>query len=623
MLQGLPNIVNNRSTHWLLFIVIGIVLYGFTLNYPFVFDDRIYILGNPLLKDTDAFLNLFDIDEFIDIYLNKVTNQDLAVSFVLRPMTYLSFHLNTLFFGINTAGFRAFNIAIHIANAILLYQLLLSLIQRRNDLPQSLSRLTIPFFSAMFFLVHPLQTQSVTYITQRFTSMATLFYLVTMLLYLRSTEEIAGNARRYFYAGSIVTLTMGLLTKEIVFTAPIALLMLEVILLRRPWRGAIKRLAPHFLCMSIIPLQVIRVSAELSDTNNLISSATDIVGGIYSRSDYAITQIRAILSYIRLLLLPYNQNFDPDYPLYRSLLHPEIILSIIIWSLIMMAGVSLLRRKDRNVCIDLSVFSIFWFPLAISVSSSFVPLSDLMFEHRSYLPSVAFFIGSNAFLFNAVADSGVYRQKIVTGVLCLLLVIYGGLTIHRNHAYSRRITLWQDTVTKNPKKSRPYFSLGNSYLDKNRFEEAITCFDKSLALDPLNVNAYESLGSAYLLTGKPQKAIELYEEYLRFLPPVKKILMNLALAYSESGRYQDAVNTIMLVLPSSGSDARLLGFISEMNLRIGRLEMARKYYSHALEADLNDTTVDLSAMLDFLKEQIIEATGRNSSSPLRRDRLTN
>jgi len=606
------HLLSFRSVQHFMLILLGFALYFFTLNYPFVFDDRIYILGNPLLADPNAFLKYFELDEFIDVYLNRLSYPDLATSFILRPLAYLSFHVNYLVGGASPAGYRLVNIAIHIANALLLNQILQSIINHRTVAAKYEIKIAIPFFASLLFLVHPLQMQSVTFITQRFTSFVAFFYLTSILLYIQSRIAANTAVRKWYYAGSIIALIAGLLTKESVITLPFTLIMIDTILLRKPWRESVKRLAPHIVCIGLVPFQVLRIAQELRDADQLLNSATDIVGGVYSRADYAITQLRAILSYLRLLVLPYNQNFDPDYPLYRSLLNAEIIISIFIWSAVVVAGLRLLRRQERSISTDLTAFSIFWFPLAISVSSSFIPLTDLMFEHRSYLPSVAFFTGSVAYLNHLVSGREVFHKNAAICGLCLVALVFSGATVQRNQVYSSRISLLQDTVRKSPNKARPYCALGNAYLDKKRYDEAVDCYDKALDLNQNYLEVYLSLGTAFLEMGMAQRAVDLYEEYLDIYPSKKRILMNLALAYSKLDKCSEAIDCLKLTLHANDSDAGVLGFLAELKYRNKQYEKSQYYLSKARKADLEDPTIDLANMIYPLEEQLLEKVKRSA-----------
>lgn len=604
MYDKLPDFTSRRSFHWLIFVVAGCALYGFTLHYPFVFDDRIFVRGNPLISNPDAYLDLLDLDEYIGNYLQPYTRSDVVTSFVLRPVAYLTFSFNYLIGGNDPSGYRMFNIGVHIANAVMLYQALFTIIRRRVGGGLTAGGISVPFFAALIFLVHPLQTQSVTYITQRFASLGTFFYLATLLLYIRSSAEGSVGRRRLAYEFSLLTLLLGLLTRESLFTLPIALVMVDVLLLRMPLRNTLVRLAPHIACMALIPLRVLDLASELRDAHHTLASSTSFVSGVYSRSEYAITQLRAILSYLRLLLLPYSQNFDPNYPLYRSLLNTEIIISLLVWILFIAAGVSLLRRRERTVYSDLAGFSIFWFPLSISVSSSFIPLTDLMLEHRTYLPSLAFCTGSVAYIQHLVADGNIRRKNLMIAGLCLVSLIYAGVTIRRNQVYSSRIALWNDTVRKSPYKYRPRYALATSYVEKKAYDKAIRSFKRALSIEPGSMETNLALGALYLQLNRPDAARELYEKYLDSYQAEPRILTNLAYTYMKLGMYRESMDTMNIILPVAENSVRMLGLLAELNLHVGNLQDARSYLEKAREADRNDTRIDMTNELNTLEKQI-------------------
>jgi tetratricopeptide (TPR) repeat protein len=608
--------VSSNVAHCLILIIIGIVIYGFTLHYPFVFDDRFLVIGNPLLSDYKSFIALHDIDSFITTYIKWLAHPDLATSFVLRPVAYLTFYFNVMLSGNNPESFRIVNIAIHILNSIMLYSFLNIIIRRRSDGIGQYGTVTIPFFAALIFLVHPLQTQSVTYIAQRFSSLGTFFYLATMLLYVCSDGENSRVVRRGAYAGSIIAFCLGMLTRESVLTVPVALIMVEIMLLRRPIRATIIRLSPLIACMALVPLRLFDLAAAVRKSNLLYGVATDLVGGMYSRSEYAISQLRVILTYLRLFVLPYNQNFDRDYPLFRTVLNPEIIISIFIWIILIGAGVKLLRIKNRTICSDLTGFAIFWFPLSISVSSSFIPLTDLMVEHRTYLPSLAFCTGSVAYVHHITAAGGVFRRNMVIGGLLLVVIVFGVLAVKRNHVYRSRISIWEDTVAKNPIKFRPYLELGDAYWSELRYDDAIRCYRKSLELNPNYINPLVSLTGLYLSIGKPQETIILCEKYLEASPPDKRIITNLALAYIALDKLQKAAGIIRSILEKNMGDASLLSFYSELSLRLGNISEAQLYLAKARAEDIKDPTIDISASCNQLEKKIREADVRSFDSKL-------
>jgi tetratricopeptide (TPR) repeat protein len=353
--------------------------------------------------------------------------------------------------------------------------------------------------------------------------------------------------------------------------------------------------------MSIIPLLVLNIAEKVKKLN---LASKDIVGSAYSWSEYSITQLRTVLSYIRLLILPYNQNFDPDYPLYRTLLDPEIIISIFIWVIILVSAVRLLQRDEKTLYTDLAGFSVFWFILSISVSSSFIPLSDLMFEHHTYLPSLAFCTGSVAYIHHVCIQVRPVRQHIFFAGLCLIVITFEILTVKRNLTYSSNLSIWSDTVKKSPKKGRPYCWLGDVYFENNLPDKAIPYYKKTLAITPDDIAARLQLGESYRLTNRSEAAIELYKQYLNTHPPERRILENLSWTYANSGMIPEAIDTTRSLLGIVYNKVNLLSYMAELHLRGGNLREATRYLAEAREADRLDTTVDISTKLNQLEKQI-------------------
>lgn len=606
MFNKLLHIIYYRSISWSVIIVLGIVLYGFTLGFPFVFDSAVYLKNNPLLSTSGLFRDLLDTDKLLSKYLLQLEYIDYVFSLALRPVAYFTFRFNYLIGGFNPVGYQVVNITIHISNAIMLYELLRCIIRQRVNSPESINnQINIPFFAALLFLVHPLQTESVTLVIQRFTSLGTFFYLAAMLLYLKSKVVENVLPKRWLYISSIMALILGLFTKEIVITLPVALVMVDLILLRRPWRRTLLLLSPHLACMSLIPIRLLFIADKVKEYN---IDTTMIVGGAYTRYEYAVTQLRVVLSYIRLFILPYNQNIDHDYPLFRMLLHPEIIISILIWVCILFAGVQLLRRKERSLCTDLAGFSIFWFIISISPSSSVIPLTDLMLEHHTYLPSLAFCTGSTAYLGHLFNDRSQHQRNVAISGLCLVVIVFGVLTVRRNYDYKSGISIYSETVKRSPDKARPNYGLGGAYIGESQFEKGIPYLNKALKLNPDYLGAYLSLGESYRLLNRPQEAVELYTQYLRTHKVERRILMNLAWTYANSGKPVEAIEVMKLLLSITKNEAQMLSFMAELYLRTGNIREAQNYIGQAREADRLDTAVDIADKLNQIEKLMQNST---------------
>jgi hypothetical protein len=258
----------------------------------------------------------------------------------LQILSYVRLLISHLLGGNNPAGYRAFNIGIHIFNAAIIY-LLLEIILKRNENAQldRFSTRFIPTATALLYLVHPLQTESVIYIAQRFTSLAASMYLLTVFLYVCSATSKVQRRVPLLYMASVATLLVGMLTKEIVFTAPFMLLIMDSVVLGNSWKVSLKKVLPHMFCLPVIPALVMITSAAQNYSDISIKSSINVVNFYnYSILHYAITQLCAVSTYIRLMLLPYGQNVDHDYPLYTSLLQGRVILSLAVITVIVVSA---------------------------------------------------------------------------------------------------------------------------------------------------------------------------------------------------------------------------------------------------------------------------------------------
>ena len=549
------------------------LVYSNTFSAPFHFDDNINIVDNPQIKN-----------------LNNFSNWSSS-----RYVGFLSFGLNYHFGELDVVGYHLLNLLIHIANAFLIYFLILLLFKipiNSSQIQHPSPSISDPSFlialvTASFFTIHPIQTQAVTYIVQRFASLATLFYLLTIVFYLKwrlstsaSSGESRGGQKWLWYAAAILSTILAMKTKETSFTLPFMILLVEFVFFRPIARKIWLTFLPFTLTLPIIPLSV---SGALGEGEADFLSASDEI----TRQDYLLTQFRVIITYLRLLILPINQNLDYDYPIYRSFFEPAVLLSFLFLSLLFGSAVYLLIAGSRFMVRPFSQlisFGILWFFLTLSIESSIIPIGDVIFEHRLYLPSIGAFlvivvIGYQCFIFlssKLQPHEGTAPRKypvLIAAAFLLLLVPLGILTYQRNFIWQNQIRLWNDTISKSPNKPRPHYNLGHAYqklgnideaafryhkvidldpnhawarnnlgeilLDRGEIETAIVEFKKVTALDPRLAEGHSNLASGYVLIGLTDKAITEYEAALK-LKKDSRIAYNLGLAYQHTGRIQKA-----------------------------------------------------------------------------------
>jgi tetratricopeptide (TPR) repeat protein len=271
-----------------------------------------------------------------------------------------------------------------------------------------------------------------------------------------------------------------------------------------------------------------------------------------SRWQYLMTSSRVMVTYLRLLFFPVNQNLDYDYPTYQSLLDTEVLLSFLFLLFIVVLGVyGLFRSRHGEPHLRLISFGIFWFFINLMLESSIIPLNNVIYEHRLYLPSIGISMAFGVLVFAAgqrVRKRWNGADKAVVGALALVVVILTGATFMRNGVWRNEISLWQDVVKKSLKKGRGYNMLGNAYYIKGGIDKAIGQYKKAIGLQSGDPMAHNNLGQAYGAQGEFDRAINHFITAIRIKPDYPEPHYNLGRAYLQKGLYDLAVKQFELAL---------------------------------------------------------------------------
>lgn len=572
-------LLDHPLSHILLILLPGLLAYANSLNGPFVFDDLESIVNNQTIRNLGNFL---PGGPGLDFHLR-------------RWVAYFSFALNYRFGGLAVSGYHATNLAIHLGTALLVY----ALARLSFRTPQlSGSRLApqaglVALLAALVFTLHPVQTQAVTYVVQRLTSLCTLLYLLSLVLYIRGRLDMEGRGTRdqrsgvrvACFAGATVAALLAMFTKEIAFTLPLAAFLYEACFFNGAWRVRLTALLPLLLTLPVIPFLVLR-GGELSAAGTLQQTRIDI-----PRLDYLLTQFPVIVTYLRLLILPAGQNIDYDYPVYTTPFAAPVLLAMLLLLGFLTLGIWLWQKSgsraaDRELHaapvpeLRFVAFGIFWFFLTLSIESGFVPLADVIFEHRLYLPSVGLALGFAAAMALVMRST----RSVLAGRLLLLataaaIVALGAATWQRNQVWQSEVSLWEDTVRKSPGKVRPLYNYGSGLAEAGRSEEAAQVLAEVVLLDPRHADAWHNLGRAYLQLGLIKEAVPALSTAVSLNRGNDNALLNYTVALIRSGGYREAITLLeeRLRRPPelAGFHANLgLAYAGAGNLPAARRELA-------------------------------------------------
>lgn len=577
---------SRASFHIFLITIFGFLAYSNTFSAPFVFDDFAYIVENPVIKEFDYFLEPSKVE---DAELSRIVLHTRKPRYV----GFLTFWANYRLHGLNVTGYHVVNLAIHLMNSIVLYMLVLVTFRTRFLKTSALSKQAryIALFSALLFVSHPIQTQAVTYITQRFTSLATLFYLLSLLSYVSSRLSGASIRRYALYALSLVSAVLAMLTKQNAFTLPLAIALYEVMFFEGRFRRRAVRVFPFFLAMFIIPLSLMDIDRPLGEVLEDASRAP--AQPALPRWKYLVVQFRVIVTYLRLLLLPVNQNLDYDYFRYSPLFMFQAFLSFLFLSALFLSAVYLFRRFRHSASwTRIIAFGISWFFLTLSVESSIIPIYNLIFEHRVYLPSAWVFVAA---VTGAVAligrlKTGTLRITVVSAVV-LLPFVFSVATYARNSVWKSRVSLWEDTARKSGQKARPLINLGIAYIEEGEPEKAIPVLTRVLDITPKSAKVWYHLGSAFRGAGQPRKAIQHYMTAIRLNPDHKDAHYYLALTYYSVNLLDEAIKHYRIALDLKPDDPVVHTDMGNAYAAMGLIDRAMKHYLEALRLKPDDPVV--------------------------------
>ncbi len=595
-----------------------ILAYGNTLFHSFHFDDIPSILEKPWIRGLDK------IPEFIFSYWQ-------------RPLVILSFNLNHAISEFEVWSYHVFNILFHLAATLLVYQLaqLIVRISPATLTVQSENKSSpIPFLAALLFALHPLNTQSVTYISSRSSVLATCFYLASLILFFNgvlkrkkavsSVQSKKSKGVVYFFMAAVCFI-FGVLSKQIIFSLPIVLFLFHFYFISsaRFSRWCVEQL--KWIVFAAVPLGGAIIYKQFWVRGFAAASTTP-----YSASEYFLTQTFVIpFEYLRKLMFPFNLNIDIDFPVISNGSVWTNWTGILALSAYTAACILVSRRRDVSFNRRLIGFGMAWILITLLPTSSVVPLLDLAVEHRTYLPMVGFVLLSAALIaglwhriqtrIQEHGNDGSWLKPIVPVCVLLMLVCYATGTLKRNTTWKDEISLWSDAKKKSPNLVRPYNNLGEAYDKLGEYDKAIPQFEAALQLNPHYFFALNNLGNIYgkkqeyakamhyfektlaekpdyspahynlaraqHLTGKPREAIESYRRAIRFNPYFEQAFYNLANLALQSGLVEESIQNFKQFLNMQPGHAKARFGLGNAYAMQGKFDLALAEFQQSAKLD--------------------------------------
>lgn len=495
----------------------------------------------------------FFLDDFRNIHANQyvkiesLTLDNLKNAATLSPcskrwLPNLSLALNYYFGGLNPFGYKIFNLVIHISTSIALYFLFFLTLTSTKQ-AGGRERL-IAFAAAALWAVHPLQTNGVSYIVQRMTSMAALFFVLAIVCYIRARSS-RGRKRLLWFTGCGTAAICAFVSKENTIILPLMLGVYEFYFIQpegRTLKG--KNIFWTVIAAALLLFGIAWIVLGHNPLSNILAG--------YKYRDFTLqerllTEPRVLFHYLGLLFwpLPGRLNLAYDFSISHSLFQPISTFFSIIGIIAVSALVPVLYRRQR-----LLSFAMAWFFINQLIESSVIPL-EIIFEHRMYLPGMFLFLPPVLWLSElfeekmqkSAPETATRRQSVFLGSVLLIAAALGTMSWQRNKVWNDGILFWEDVVNKSPRLSRGHVELGIAQQDNGNNPAAISSFERAIALEPSNGAAWLNLGFAKEQQGDLPAALEYYfKAGKKPLVPKYKVYNNISRIFLKQGKYQEGLD---------------------------------------------------------------------------------
>ncbi len=537
-------------------VAAALFAYAGSFTVPFLLDDYRWIVEDPALREWNSLGEHRAIGD--------------------RPLVVLSLGANYALSGLDVRGYHAFNIAVHALAGLLLFGIIRRLmlqVNRRSSRPWPATGLA--FAIALVWLLHPLQTQSVTYVIQRCESLMGMFLFLCLYSIVRASE-----ARRAWpwYLLAVAACGLGMGCKEVMLTAPVVALLLDRAFLAASWQDLFRRRGVLHATLLGLTLTLLAMNVSKLTGDGDVSAGFDCA--VVTPVAYLRSQPAVILHYLRLAFWPRPLCLDYHWQAADSAweIYPAAAAVI---ALLAASAVAF------RVWPGIGFLGLFFF-VVLAPSSSIMPIADLAFEHRMYVPLAAVVTLTVLALYGlgrACLRDPRARGLAGAGGLAAVAVVLALLTWERNRDYRDPERLWSKVLAVAPHNPRAHFSLGQALRVKGDVNAARRCYERCLHLDPNFARAHGALGYILLNEGQLPMAAEHLRRAVELKPDYLHALMNYGNLLTQQQRYAAAIVYYRRARNLAPTNAAIHLNLGTALLKSGRPRAAISAYRLAVRED--------------------------------------
>ena len=544
--QGKEQVEDKRKykLNWgliLAVVVLGFLAYANALKGEFVWDDNILIRNNTDIRDWGKLKQVLVGNLGGDTLYYKHSS--------FRPVQTITYMIDYSFWKMNPFGYHLSSIVWHLVVAVCLYIFIFKIF--RNNF--------ISFATSIMYVLHPMHTEAVTYISGRADPLSTAFMLLSLIFYLSLLErETWWN---YMLMG--VCYVLGVLSRENALMVPVFVLVYHLAMKKKfAWKPLV-----IYCCIAVF---------------YIFLRKNEIVGGLGLKEPVKTSVFQrlpgffvAYSSYLRIMIAPFQLHMEYLRPMFQ-MSHPLAMLGSVLFTATI--GMAVFFRQKIKVI----TFGILWFLVGLfPVSNVFVVVNAYMAEHWLYIPSIGIFLMA-AYGMNFLMEKNSSMRQPVYVLLAVLSLFFGVLTHQQNKTWLNQIEFYERTLKFAPNSGRLHADMGEAYYRVGRVEDALKSTIRAIQLRPTYYAAYSNLGTIYVRLGKPDEAIQAYQNSLKIRPNYFNAHFNLANVYKDQKRFKEAITHYELAIKYAPTLVNAYNNIAISYSSIGQKEKAVEYYKRGI-----------------------------------------
>lgn len=587
--------IQNRYLRMLLppslLAILTALIYYPSLSYPFQFDDIANISKRYNIRFDNPLSRWWSSSRWFGDWLNSINYQ---------------------IGGFEPFYYRMFNVIIHILAGLCVFYLVLSLCKFLEKKPFfSQNAHLLAFVSSGLFLLHPVQTQTISYVIQaRLEGLASLFVLATLLAYVKAVEAKHIALRVFFIGAMFVSGLLACGTKELVIVLPVLLILIDWFFISQEEWSSFKKRAIVFGAFGIIftvfmlhhvglKFALDALMLKVSTGNNRGNILTDAAFDVITPWQFLISEFKVIIHYITMFVWPFNISVEYDWKIAAGFWRIDVVFPFIMLMTIVGSVLRWAWQKKNTML----TFGMLWFFFSIAPRATVLPSPELACDYKTYLASVGIMmilatglVSAFSFIWTIIVKqipSRIYIFEAQLGSLACLILMVGGLAYQRNLIWETSVAFWEDNAKKAPLKARVHNNLGVAYSETGKIDESIVAYQKAIAMDSYYADPLSNLAVAYSLKGDIDKAIDSLRAAIHICPNYPEAYNNLGTLLLQKKLYVEAEDALQVALQLRPYYGKAHYNLARMYEEKGDHEQSWACLKRATEGDLDTPEVFL------------------------------